>query len=382
MLERFKSLLVPAFILMASVYASAYVSRLPPLWFSLLPLLPFIFAGVAILLAWHFNKGRVLILVLLLLIPKIYGDSDQEASLTAYLVVACFCIALLGFVQERGFFNRFAVNRILFVLMLVSWCYAIERNWVSFAFLDYAFFHTSITWSTVLLWCLLVISSSAIGAAWWLSGDTFRACGLMSIVSLLIISHFSISDIQFDALLSAQLLLWVWFLLMESHRMAYLDDMTKLPGRRALNETLVGLPKQYALAMVDVDHFKKFNDTYGHDMGDKVLKSVANQLKSFSNPGRAFRYGGEEFTVVFRNNRLDEIGEVLELVRESIQETLVSVVEPKKKKEMEVNVTVSIGVAFADIGELPDSVLKRADEALYQSKKKGRNRVSKSLPAK
>ena len=381
MSERLKSLLVPLFILVSSIYASLYVSRLPSLWFDLLPLLPLILAGVAILLAWHFNKGRVLILVFLLLIPKLYGDFDQDASLTAYLVVSCFCIALLGFVQERGFFNRFAINRILFVLMLVCWCYAIERSWVSFAFLDYAFFHTSVTWSTVLLWCVLVVSSSAIGAAWWLSGDAFRACGLMSIVSLLIISHFAISDIQFDALLSAQFLLWVWFLLMESHRMAYLDDMTKLPGRRALNEKLVGLPKHYALAMVDVDHFKKFNDTYGHDMGDKVLKNVANQLKRCSSPGRAFRYGGEEFTVVFRN-RLDEAEDVLELVRESIQEALVQVFDPKKKKEIEVSVTVSIGVAFADVGEFPESVLKRADDALYQSKKKGRNRVSKSLPPK
>ncbi len=384
MSERLSSLLIPCLILIVSVYASLHVSQLPPLWFSLLPLLPLILASVAILLAWHFNKGRVFILVLLLLIPKLYGDFDQGASLTAYLVVSCFCVALLGFVSERGFFNRFAVNRILFVLMLVCWCYAIERSWVSFAFLDSAFLYTSTSWSTVLLWFILVVSSSALGIAWWLSSDIFRACGLISIVSLLIVSHFAISGVQFDALLSAQLLLWIWFLLMESHRMAYLDDMTKLPGRRALNEKLVGLPRQYAIAMVDVDHFKKFNDTYGHDMGDKVLKSVAAQLKRFSNPGVAFRYGGEEFTIVFRNNKhLDDVVNVLELVRESISDALVEVFDPKKKKEIDVSVTVSIGVAFASLGELPDSVLKRSDEALYESKKKGRNRVSKSpMPKK
>lgn len=378
MSERLSSLLVPCFILLVSIYASLYVGLLPPLWFSLLPLLPLIFAGIAILLAWHFNKGRVLILVLLLLIPKLYGDSDQAASLTAYLVVTCFCIALLGFVPERGFFNRFAVNRILFVLMLVCWCYAIERNWVSFAFLDHAVLSSRVSWSTILLWCVLLISASAIGIAWWLSGDTFRASGLVSIVSLLIASQFVSSDIQFDALLSAQFLLWIWFLLMESHRMAYLDDMTKLPGRRALNEQLVGLSKNYAIAMVDVDHFKKFNDTYGHDMGDKVLQSVASQLRQFSSPGKAFRFGGEEFTIVFRGKRLGDVEDVLEVIRESIESALVDVFDPKKKKEIAVNVTASIGVAFAVIGESPDSVLKRADEALYQSKKKGRNRVSKS----
>jgi len=378
MSERLGSLLVPCFILLVSVYASLYVGQLPPLWFSILPLLPLILASVAILLAWHFNKGRVLILVLLLLLPKLYGDSDQQASLTAYLVVSCFCIALLGFVPERGFFNRFAVNRILFVLMLVSWCYAIERRWVSFAFLDQAFLNTGVSWSVVLLWSILFISTSAIGVAWWLRGDTFLASGLISIVSLLIVSHLVTSDTQFDALLSAQLLLWIWFLLMESHRMAYLDDLTKLPGRRALNEQLAGLSKQYAIAMVDVDHFKKFNDTYGHDMGDKVLKSVAIQLKHFANPGRAFRFGGEEFTIVFRAKRLAEVEETLELVRENIEGALVEVFDPKKKQDLEVNVTVSLGVAFATTGESPESVLKRADEALYQSKKKGRNRISKS----
>jgi diguanylate cyclase (GGDEF)-like protein len=382
MSERLGSLLVPCFILLVSVYASLYVGQLPPLWFGILPLLPIILASVAILLAWHFNKGRVLILVLLLLIPKLYGDSNEEASLTAYLVVSCFCIALLAFVPERGFFNRFAVNRILFVVMLVSWCYAIERSWVSFAFLDHAFLNTTVSWSTVLLWCVLLISTSTIGFAWWLSGDTFRASGLISIVSLLIIGHFASSDTQFDALLSAQFLLWIWFLLMESHRMAYLDDMTKLPGRRALNEQLVGLSKWYAIAMVDVDHFKKFNDTYGHDMGDKVLKSVATQLKYFANPGRAFRYGGEEFTIVFRGKQLAEVEETLERVREGIEDALVEVFDPKKKQDIDVNVTVSLGVAFATLGESPDAVLKRADDALYQSKKKGRNRVSKSLSPK
>ncbi|QUX96891.1 GGDEF domain-containing protein [Marinomonas sp. CT5] len=381
MLDRLGSLFVPCIILLASVYASLYVGLLPPLWFSLLPFLPFILAGVAILLAWHFNKGRVLILILLLLIPKLYGDSDQSASL-AYLVVSCFCIALLGVVKERGFFNRFVVNRILFVFMLICWCYAIELGWVSLAFLDHAFFSTSVSWSKVLLWSVLFFSMSVTVVGWWFSGDSFRASGFISIVSLLVISRFVSSDIQFDALLSAQFVLWVWFLLMESHRMAYLDDMTKLPGRRALNELLLELPKHYAIAMVDVDHFKKFNDSYGHDMGDKVLKSVAAQLKLFANPGRAFRYGGEEFTIVFRGKHLDEVDDALELVRANIESNYIEVFDAKKNQTVEVNVTVSIGVAFALSGEPAEWVLKCSDEALYQSKKKGRNRISKSSALK
>lgn len=381
MSDRFGSLLAPCCILLLSVYGSLYVGLLPPLWFSLLPVMPFILAGIAVLLAWHFNKGRVLILVCLLLLPKLHGEFSQATSLTAYLVVSCCCIALLGLIPERGFFNRYAVNRGLFISMLVAWCYAIESGWVSFAFLDAGFLYTSMTWSDVLLGSALLVSVVTIGTAWWLSSDAFRASGLISILSLLIISYFASSSVQFDTLLSAQFLLWIWFLLLESHRMAYLDDMTKLPGRRALNEHLVGLPKDYAIAMVDVDHFKKFNDTYGHDMGDKVLKSVAFQLMHFSGAGKAFRYGGEEFTVVFRGKRLAQAKEALDDLRVSIEEALVDVFDPKKQQNINVSVTVSIGVAFSTAGEAPESVLKRADDALYQSKKKGRNRVSSSSPS-
>jgi diguanylate cyclase (GGDEF)-like protein len=154
--------------------------------------------------------------------------------------------------------------------------------------------------------------------------------------------------------------------------------MTKLPARRALNEALVGLPKQYAIAMVDVDHFKKFNDTYGHDMGDKVLKNVADLLRQFSGSGRTFRYGGEEFTILFANKRLAEVEDTLELVRTSIEHAFVDVFDPRKKQSVDVNVTASLGVAFSTPGESPAEVLKRADEALYQSKNKGRNRLSRS----
>lgn len=381
MVERLQSLLFPCLILLASVYASLYVGFLPPLWGDLLPLLPFILFAIGILLAWHFNKGRVLILVCLLLIPKVHS-ADSDASVTAYLVVSCLCIALLTFVKERGFFNRFVINRFLFLAMLLCWSYSVEAHWISFGFLDHPIFNLQVTWSTFLLWTILLLSISLIFTSWWVSNDNFSACGLVSIVSLILLSHFSVSQSQFDALLSAQFLLWIWFLLMESHRMAYLDDLTKLPGRRALNEKLVGLPKKYALAMVDIDHFKKFNDTYGHDMGDRVLKNVATQLKRFSHPGQAFRYGGEEFTIVFRHKHLEEVSDILEDIRDQIEHASVSVFDPKKKQDIFVNVTASLGVAFASQGEFPDAVLKRADEALYQAKRKGRNQIVQANSSK
>src|SRR2546421_12493897 len=88
--------------------------------------------------------------------------------------------------------------------------------------------------------------------------------------------------------------------------MAYQDSLTQLPARRALNEALLRLGSQYTVGMVDVDHFKRINDSHGHDVGDQVLKMVAARLAQVGGGGRAYRYGGEEFAVIFAVRRADQ----------------------------------------------------------------------------
>lgn len=92
----------------------------------------------------------------------------------------------------------------------------------------------------------------------------------------------------------------------EAYQMAFRDELTGLPGRRALNERLQRLGRDYVIAMVDVDHFKKFNDTHGHDVGDQVLRLVASQLRKVGGGGKAYRYGGEEFTLLFPGKSLEQ----------------------------------------------------------------------------
>lgn len=176
----------------------------------------------------------------------------------------------------------------------------------------------------------------------------------------------------------------------ESFNMAFKDDLTGLPGRRALNEHLAKLGRQYTLAMMDVDHFKKFNDTYGHDIGDQVLKMVAHQISLVNGGGKAYRYGGEEFTIVFANKSVNETLSHLEDVRTSIESEIMllspEVVEQlnaapgkgkKKKHSGEVSVTISIGAAErSEALKQTEQVLKAADDALYRAKKAGRNQVS------
>ena len=173
-----------------------------------------------------------------------------------------------------------------------------------------------------------------------------------------------------------------------SYTMAFNDELTQLPSRRALNQALLKVGDSYTVAMVDVDHFKQFNDTYGHETGDQVLQMIAARLSDVTGGGKAFRYGGEEFAVIFENKSVDEAYSSLETLRKKIESTPFKVRgierrERRKKPKREaprlhakkrVRVTVSIGAASCDgDGRLPDAVLQSADKALYRAKNTGRN---------
>jgi diguanylate cyclase (GGDEF)-like protein len=193
-------------------------------------------------------------------------------------------------------------------------------------------------------------------------------------------------DLATGVYLAAGALALVVALVETSYAMAYADELTGLPSRRALNELLGELGPRYAVAMVDVDHFKKFNDTYGHQAGDQLLRKIAGTLRSVAGGGRAFRYGGEEFAVVFSGLDVERASPHLEELREAIAETTFTVRAPdrpkKKPKEAlpgsgkQAGVTVSIGLADSSgAGPTPADVIKAADEALYRAKRSGRNRL-------
>ena len=168
--------------------------------------------------------------------------------------------------------------------------------------------------------------------------------------------------------------------------LAYIDELTQLPQRRALMAHLNRLGRNSAVCMLDVDHFKKFNDTYGHDVGDQVLKllgSILGKVKGLT----AYRYGGEEFTLVFSHNKKAALEEKLEEVRLAIADYPLVIRNDSRPKdsnagkkargsngaEKTVNVTISLGCCVKQKGEPVMQLLKRADEALYAAKKAGRN---------
>jgi diguanylate cyclase (GGDEF)-like protein len=142
------------------------------------------------------------------------------------------------------------------------------------------------------------------------------------------------------------------------------------------------LPSDYTIAMIDVDHFKKFNDSFGHEAGDQALRLVASRLTHIAGGGKAYRYGGEEFAIVFPGKSASEVVLYLDRMRKVIEQStfVVRGRERRGKRRVgrsvrkETNVTVSIGVAASNGERVTQTEIMRiADKALYRAKARGRN---------
>jgi diguanylate cyclase (GGDEF)-like protein len=243
----------------------------------------------------------------------------------------------------------------------------------------------------------LVFAAAFAAAVWraWPDLTALQVGNAGALAAFYIASEWSAAPGVYAAFMSAAGVILIVALLEESHRLAFRDPLTGLPGRRALEERLRGLGHRFAIAMVDVDHFKKFNDTHGHDIGDQVLKLVGARLAEVGGGGIAYRYGGEEFSVLFPGADLEAALPYLEALRASIEGYRMAVRAPDRPKSAEdgakrranliprgarekhLSVTVSIG-ACAPSARLrsPAQVIKAADEALYRAKQGGRNKVS------
>jgi len=157
---------------------------------------------------------------------------------------------------------------------------------------------------------------------------------------------------------------------------AHRDPLTQISNRAAFNEAMDKELSSYkrhqadfSLMVIDVDHFKKVNDTYGHIAGDKVLKSVAEVIRqTIRRSDEVFRYGGEEFVVLLSNTKKGGAKFIAERVRKEIEKLIVELNEP-------INVTASIGISSSEIMEDVNQTLEHADKALYQAKGQGRNQV-------
>jgi diguanylate cyclase (GGDEF)-like protein len=167
-----------------------------------------------------------------------------------------------------------------------------------------------------------------------------------------------------------------------------MDELTELPGRRPLKHHLRCLAGSYALAVVDLDHFKQVNDTHGHLVGDQVLRYLARLLVSQAT-GTVYRYGGEEFVIVYDRREFDAVLADLEEVRAAVEDKAFAIRgrdrptrKPRRRKPgparnvRTIRLTVSIGAARSGPRYAgAQDVLDAADRALYEAKTSGRNRV-------
>jgi diguanylate cyclase (GGDEF)-like protein/PAS domain S-box-containing protein len=164
----------------------------------------------------------------------------------------------------------------------------------------------------------------------------------------------------------------------ELEKMALLDTLTELANRNFIEKELKSrfeetrrLKVPFGILFMDIDFFKKFNDTYGHDVGDKVLKFVAKTLTANSRPFDLYgRWGGEEFLGIVRNVSGKNLAEVGNRMRLLLQDSYIT------HENQKLHVTISIGATMVKSDDTIDSVLKRADGLLYQSKAEGRNRLT------
>lgn len=165
--------------------------------------------------------------------------------------------------------------------------------------------------------------------------------------------------------------------LSEARIAAETDALTHLPNRRRFEQDLSALLRsadgRFCLVLADIDFFKNFNDQHGHVMGDQVLRLVAQGLaRRVEKLGRAYRFGGEEFALLIRDLPVAKVFELCEAIRRDVATREVvnrSTAQPLGR------ITLSAGITAARIGEEADTIIDRADRALYAAKNQGRNRV-------
>lgn len=403
-----RRLIIPVLLLVLALILRAHVLETDPAYHRLLRLLPLVLLGSAAALSVFFNRARLFAAALLLLAAHVSLPSEIAATFLQPRSAAVFALvsvalplALLGlmYTNERGLRSGHGalVVAMVPVLALCGWWVASQADAGTLAWLQQHMplrprpgYMLSMRATGVMA---TVLVAGTFLLAWRGTEDVAALVGAMLLVfaALVLFDRQGMAATLFGA---AGLNLAV-SLMRSSHEMAFRDELTGILGRRALNDRLKGLGRRYAIAMVDVDHFKLFNDTHGHDVGDDVLKMVARHIDGVSGGGTAYRYGGEEFSVVFPGKTAAQCEGYLEEIRRAIARYRLTLRDSKQravpKREARarrgrrnrergaqaVSVTISIGLAQRDEHNVtPEDVIKAADAALYRAKEKGRNRLS------
>ncbi|MEM7415470.1 MAG: GGDEF domain-containing protein [Gemmatimonadota bacterium] len=350
--------------------------------------------GAGLALAWVFYRSRAFIALTILawMDIAIVGSPNPVELLMGLGTVVILLMGMLGVVRDRGVASQIGVIQAVIVSVVAAiggLYFAGYERVQNFATNLKVLPLENVVWPGYPLLTLVVTGLALLGVAYGFHryrGPVERSF-VWAVLLLLVAMHPEMGRAGSALFVMASGLTLTLGIVETSYVLAYRDELTGLPGRRALMQYLDGAKGTYAIAMVDVDHFKKFNDKHGHDVGDQVLKLVASRLQRGPGGGRAYRYGGEEFTLLFPGRTREQAMDHLEAIRENIQDARFHIRSWKRprdrpdgtteiRKSKELQVTISLGVASTDGKDPYEVVLKRADQALYRAKKKGRNQVS------
>jgi diguanylate cyclase (GGDEF)-like protein len=372
--------------------------------FNVLPTLLLLLGGAFCLV---YGRQREVFLLLVLYVGYFlldiqvdhFRDSGQvrdDAALVFHLICLLLPLlyALYGCWEERSHLLQDIFARALVLLAVSSVAFGLARRYPQgiaewLAQIHWPSLHAAWMNLAQLVYLMFLIAFIALLVQYLRRPRPLHAAQVVGLIGLLwMLPQVFILANALQVMSSMVMLMLVAAVAHEAYQMAFRDELTGLPGRRALNERLQRLGRDYVIAMVDVDHFKKFNDTHGHDVGDQVLRLVASQLRKVGGGGKAYRYGGEEFTLLFPGKSLEQCLPHLEAVRQAIEHYRMQLRDkhsrPRDDREGkqrragktagEVSVTVSMGLAERQAEQrTPQEVIKAADKALYSAKAAGRN---------
>jgi len=352
-----------------------------------------VLAVLLMVLAWRFRRGRLAVAALAIAVANFLirgplSGANAEPGLAALAVVLPVGLALLALLPEQPIGRPLNLGLMAGVVILGWLALALPTPVEDVASPGFLGQLSDLLVAPDLARLVFLIAGAFIALAFAARRGTFEGSLLWvtaaAALALLAVNSPHASTLAFTA---AQLVLLLG-LVEDSYRLAYHDELTGLLGRRALEEALPTLAGDYAIAMVDVDHFKRFNDRHGHSAGDQALRMVATELQKVGGGGRAYRYGGEEFAILFPGSTAAAARQSLEEVRAAISSRKFAVRgpdRPRKKpdsprKKSHPSRTISVSVSIGLAGSNPqrttaDAILRAADRALYRAKKEGRNRL-------
>jgi diguanylate cyclase (GGDEF)-like protein len=347
--------------------------------------------SITAIFATQFNRSRIAILcgfwLAFLVATNSPSINTKPLMLNTQwlLLYGASLFMLLALIKDRALLSVHIISRLIFIGL----CGAITFYWLQLSQNLNSLIPQTPLWTSVLPYVSIIIPLGLLGLLlMWrsISNHDLTLTALLITFIVWCLNQLNIIALPWTLIAIVMSALYLLAVSTDSYYLAYRDDLTGLPTRRALNQLALSLGRKYTVAMLDIDHFKKFNDTYGHDIGDEVLKLVATRMAEMRSSGKIYRYGGEEFTIVFPRKTAEQAIPDLDKLRQSIANYDMVIRSTKrtdknsrntnKNNNKTVNVAVSIGVAQREPKQSFEQALKNADLALYRAKKKGRNNVS------